>query len=140
MSSRHVSLRIDSTIFDQLENRSRQLGQTRSHLAQCLLDEGLRMEAHPGITFRSGPAGRRPGIVGGPDVWEVARIFQAIKGAHKDVIKRTVQHTGLSAEQVRIALKYYAEYKDEIDQWIQRADEEADRAETMWQRQQGLVA
>jgi hypothetical protein len=37
------------------------------------------MNAHPGIVCRDGPAGRRPGVVGGPDVWEV--IQQPVSGA-----------------------------------------------------------
>lgn len=27
------------------------------------------MDEHPGIVFRSGPAGRRAGLAGGPDIW-----------------------------------------------------------------------
>jgi hypothetical protein len=51
-------------------------GETRSQLALRLIDEGLRMDAHPGIVFRPGPAGRRPGLMAGPDVWEVARVLR----------------------------------------------------------------
>ena len=34
-------------------------------------EEGARRDEHPLITFRDGPTGRRAGLVGGPDVWEV---------------------------------------------------------------------
>ena len=42
-----------------------------SSIGERQIDEGLRMEAHPGIVFRNGPSGRRAGLAAGPDVWEV---------------------------------------------------------------------
>jgi hypothetical protein len=42
-------------------------------VAEHLIEEGLRTEEFPGIAFRQGPTGRRVGLVGGPDVWEIAR-------------------------------------------------------------------
>ena len=40
-----------------------------SSIGERQIDEGLRMEAHPGIVFRNGPSGRRAGLAAGPDVW-----------------------------------------------------------------------
>jgi hypothetical protein len=139
MPSRHLSLRLESDIFDDLETQSRRAGQSRSQLARTLLAEGLRMEAHPGIVFRSGPAGRRPGLAGGPDVWEVARVFQGESGPAEEAIERASHLTGLTPEQVRIALRYYANYREEIDDWIRRVDDEAERAETTWRLEQDLL-
>ena len=34
------------------------------------VDEGTRMDEHPGIVFRGGPTGPRAALAGGPDVWE----------------------------------------------------------------------
>lgn len=139
MTTRHLSLRIDSDTFDRLQTRSRQAGQTVSHLAKTLLEEGLRMESHPGIVFRPGPAGRRPGLVGGPDVWEVIRVFTGIDARGEDAVRETASLTGLTAEEVRRAAQYYADYRDEIDDWVRRVDEEATRAEAAWERQQDLL-
>lgn|GEM_PF-292681 len=134
MPSRHLSLRLDADTFDRLEEQSRQTKQPRSQVAKVLLDEGLRMDAHPGILFRSGPAGRRPGLAGGPDVWEIARVFQSLPERGEEALRRTAELTGLVPEQVRVALRYYADYPDEIDEWIRRVDAEATRAEDAWQR------
>lgn len=97
------------------------------------------MEAHPGIIFRSGPAGRRPGLAGGPDVWEVVRVFQGVEAQDEEGLRRTAERTGLTPERVRVALRYYAGYRDEIDAWIRRVDEEATQAETAWRREQDLL-
>ncbi len=139
MPTRHISFRIEDDTFKRLELRSRQMGQTRSHLAKTLLEEGLRMEAHPGIVFRSGPAGRRPGLAGGPDVWEIARVLKAVDAQGEGAIRRTAEVIGLAPEQVGVAVRYYAEYRNEIDDWIRRVDEEAARAEAAWRREQELL-
>lgn len=139
VATRHLSVRLEADTFERLEAQSRRAGQTRSELAKTLLDEGLRMEVHPGITFRSGPAGRRPGLAGGPDVWEVARVFKEIDAQGEEAVRRTAELTGLAPTQVRTALRYYAEYCDEIDEWIQRVDQEASWAEAAWRREQDLL-
>ena len=102
-----------------------------------LLDEGLRMQDHPGIVFRSGPAGRRPALADGPDVWEVARVVRETREG--DALAQVAELTGLTTEQVRIAIGYYADYGAEIDAWIERVDEEADRAEAAWRRSQAVL-
>lgn len=43
------------------------------------------------------------------------------------------------AEQVGVALRYYAEYSGEVDEWIRRVDEEAARAEAAWRRERELL-
>jgi len=69
-----------------------------------LVDEGMRMEDHPGIGFRDGPTGRRAGLASGPDVWEVIVALQdfATAGAGAAVAK-TAKWLGLTAAQVRTA-------------------------------------
>ncbi len=139
LASRHLSLRLDLDTFERLEDRSRQSGQSRSELARVLLDEGLRMEAHPGIVFRSGPAGRRPGLAAGPDVWEVVRVFQEVDTRGEEAVRRLAELTGLLPEQVSTAIRYYADYRTEIDDWIRRVDEEAARAEAVYRRTRDLL-
>jgi hypothetical protein len=139
MPSRHISFRLDGETFDRLDAHSRQTGQTRSHLAKTLLEEGLRMERHPGIVFRSGPGGRRPGLAAGPDVWEVIRVFNGVEAHGGEAVQQTAELTGLVPEHITTAVRYYAEYREEIDGWIRRVDEEAARAEAAWRRQQELL-
>ena len=97
------------------------------------------MEQHPGIVFRSGPGGRRPGLIGGPDVWEVVGALRGADGADVDSLARIGERTGLAADQVGTALRYYADYTDEVADWIRRVEEEAERAEARWRREQALL-
>src|SRR5438128_8420176 len=74
--SRHLSLRIDGDLYARLTRAASGRPESRSRLAARLIEEGLRMDAHPGVVFRGGPGGRRAGLVGGPDIWEVARVLR----------------------------------------------------------------
>jgi len=41
----------------------------------------VRRDEHPLIPFRDDPTGRRAGLIGGPDVWEVVNVprFRAMR-------------------------------------------------------------
>ena len=137
--SRHLSVRVGEDVFEQLEAQSRRSGQSRSAVAKQLLEEGLRMEQHPRIVFRSGPGGRRAGLIGGPDVWEVVGALRGADVGDADRLASIGERTGLTADQMGAALRYYADYTDEIGDWIRRVEEEAERAEARWRREQALL-
>ena len=85
------------------------------------------MDAHPGIVFRGGPGGRRPGLAGGPDVWEVVRVLRDVSGTDEERIRQTSELTELPVHSVRSAARYYRDYPEEIDGWIDAVDWEAEQ-------------
>ncbi len=89
------------------------------------------MDAHPGIVFRDGPAGRRPGLAAGPDVWEVARVLRDLTADAEDevALRETAVLTGLPLHLVRIAASYYGAYRSEVDLWIAEVDAESAHVE-----------
>jgi len=137
--TRQFSARLDRTVVDRLERRGARGGLNRSRLAERYIDEGMRMEDHPGILFRDGPAGRRAGLAGGPDVWEVIAAIRASGLEDDAAVTATAQWAGLTATQVRAAVGYYAEYRDEIDERVRRSVEEADADEERWRREQNAL-
>lgn len=139
MESKHMTLRLDDTLIQRLDQWSRKTGQTRSELARTLLDEGLRMASHPGIVFRPGPAGRRAALGDGPDVWEIMSVYRQLNPEEGDLAEQTADQMGLSPFQVRTALHYYADFRNEIDDWIDRNDKEAEAAYEAWLREQQLL-
>jgi hypothetical protein len=136
MTTKHLTLRVNEDSLRRLEAQSSLSRENRSELAKRLIDEGLRMESHPGIYFKRGSAGRRPALVGGPDVWVLARVFRELEGGFEDVVKATSELTELPPHIVRIAMRYYAEFGPEIDDWIREQDAYAERAEAGWAREQ----
>jgi hypothetical protein len=119
---------------------SARAGVNRSRLAERYIEEGLRIEDHPGIVFRDGPAGRRPGLAAGPDVWEVIGVLKGAPERDEAAISHTADYLNLPLAHVRSAVGYYAAYPAEIDMWIARNDEEAEAAEAAWRREQAALA
>ncbi len=79
----------------------------------------MRREEHPLVAFRDGPTGRRAGLLGGPDVWEVVMWVEDLAGerdpaAQADPLAALVEESPLSRAQVDAALRYRAAYPDEI--------------------------
>jgi hypothetical protein len=113
---------------------ARHPGVTRSAAAARYVDEGLRMDEHPGILFRDGPGGRRATVVGGPDVWEVVRDVKAARAAEPDLIDTELtamleDNTGVPGHMIRTALAYWSAYPDEVDALVASASRaEADEA------------
>jgi|ERR1700709_1669587 len=134
-----ISIRMPDETREQLEATAEAHGETRSALTQRYIDEGLRMDRHPGIVFRPGPAGRRPGLAGGPDVWEVVRVVRNVETRGERAIAEAASWLGLSASQVRIAVEYYADYPAEIDAWLAKIDAEAVQTEELFRRRQDML-
>lgn len=120
----------------RLDERARLRGEPKARTAERLIDEGLRMEDHPGITFRDGPTGRRAAPAGGPDVWEVIEAFHGTSLTGEKAVAATARWGNLTPAQVRVAVRYYAEYRDEIDERIRLNREEAERQRRSWERLQ----
>lgn len=135
-----VSIRFaDPVHHERLRAAAARSGQAISSLAERLIEEGLRMDAHPQIGFRNGPAGRRPALAGGP---EVVDVVDAIVGGDVPVAdrgRRAAELLAVTVTQVDAAMAYYAEFTDEVDaeRAARRADAEA--AEAAWRRQRDLL-
>jgi len=119
-----VSTRYPDDTLERLDRRAQAEGNSRSTLIQRYVAEGIEMDEYPGIVFRSGPAGRRPGLVSGPDVWEVVGVHRSF-----DDVQRTADWLDQSAGAIETALRYYDAHRVEIDEWIQRNEEAAEAAE-----------
>jgi hypothetical protein len=98
------------------------------------------MEDHPGIVFRDGPAGRRAALAAGPDVWEVIETLQGTGLSGEKAIAATAEWGNLPPLQVRAAVRYYADYRDEVEERILLNRQEAERRRAAWERAQAALA
>lgn len=135
-----VSIRFsDEPLHRRLKDSAHQRSVGVSTLAERLIDEGLRMEAHPAVVFREGASGRRPVLIGGP---EIADVIGAIVDGDVPVDQRRSRAAtllGLTEALVDAALAYYAEYTDEVDADLANRARVADKTEALWRRQQALL-
>lgn len=134
------SARWDADVVERLRRRSELAGTNKSRLAERYVDEGIRMDEHPGIVFRSGPSGRRAALAGGPDVWEVMATLKGGEVRGDSAIAATAEQLELTELQVRSAVSYYGAYPEGIDERVRRNVEEADEAEAAWRREQAALA
>ena len=141
--AQHVSIQLDDATSGELDEHVRETGESRSAATERLVEEGLRMARHPWVFFRTEPAGRRPVLMGGPDVWMVARLFRELPLDSEEAIERAADHSiallsHLPRHMVLAAIRYYVEYHDEIDEWMRILDDESERAEAEWLRKREL--
>jgi hypothetical protein len=133
------AIRIESGTLRALRRRSADTGEPIVRLAQRYIDEGLRLERHPGIIFRDGPAGRRAVVIGGPDVWEVIVAVRNAPERGHELVDAVAERLGVSSHKVKAAVRYYAEYPEEVDRSISMADEEASQLEQALEREHRLL-
>ena len=131
------SFRLAQDVVDRLDRYAASSGSNRNTVAERFLEEALRLVEHPGIVFRDGPAGRRPGLAAsGLDVWEVVET-----GAdHDGSIPETAEYLEIAEHLVTAAMRYYAAYPEEIDAWIAANHEVADRELALHERQRQHLA
>jgi hypothetical protein len=146
MSSEPRAVRFEPAVLERLRRYVRaHPGLSASALTSRFVDEALRMEEHPGILFRDGPSGRRAVLIGGPDVWEVARVVRSARSAEPDldadaVVELAVETMGLPPGRIRVAMDYWAAYPDEVEQQLHDAEEAERAAEERWQRERRLLS
>ena len=139
-------VRFDETVAARLASFARRHpGMSLSGAVNLLVDEGLRTLEHPGIVFREGPTGRRAGLAGGPDVWEVVRALRSARSAEPErdddgVLALAADHAGLSLRAVQAALGYWASYPEEIEAELDDADHAEGAVELAWRRKRDLLA
>lgn len=138
-------MRFSDSVLRRLERYVRSHpGTSASSVANVFVDEALRTEEHPGILFRPGPTGRRAGLAGGPDVWEVIATLQALRQEQPELagdalVAATAAAIGVTPRQVRIAVGYYGAYPDEVNERIAANREAAGEAEAAWRAEQELL-
>ncbi|MDP9460878.1 MAG: CopG family transcriptional regulator [Actinomycetota bacterium] len=131
------SVRLSNDVLRRLTDLAGRRGSSVSLTIERLLDEALRREAHPGITFRDGPSGRRAG----PEVDEVIRTLRGVqKDGSDEAVAAVADMTSLTEAQVRAAVAYYADHRDEIDARIAANERTAEELEAAWRRQQEILA
>jgi hypothetical protein len=125
----NVSVRLDDGLAERLRLRARAAGESLSDRLRRYAEEGARRDEHPLITFRDGPTGRRAGLVGGPDVWEVAMWLDDLAG-EADAAAALADDGIVTRPQIDAALRYRAAYPDEIAARIELHRRETATADT----------
>jgi uncharacterized protein (DUF433 family) len=136
-SKQSVAFRFDPITVARLKQRARDTHAPQTALAERYIEEGIRLDEHPLIYFRDGEAGRRPALLG--TRLDVAEVVSTIK-QNDNSVAEAADYLETPVEHVEACLNYYADYKDEIDAWIERSHAIAQRERERWQRRQQALA
>lgn len=134
---RYLSARVAAPILDDLDRRARRVRKPRSNLVEQYIGEGLKLDAHPGITFVDTASGRKAALAAyrGLTIWEVLETFLV----NDRSIAATAQYLSLPESEVQAAVRYYAANREEIDGEIKANEEAADEHEAAWRREQAAL-
>lgn len=125
-----IAFRFHPITVRRLKRRAQEAHTGQTALAERYIEEGLRREEHPLVFFREGEAGRRPALLGTRlDVAEVIATVRQNDGSVEDA----ADYLEIPREQVEACVDYYADYKKEVDDWMERfklaAQRERERSE-----------
>lgn len=138
--ARPTSFRLDEELLKRIEAESRVASTSVTSLVSSLLDEGLKTRQFPGVVYRSGPSGRRAGLVGGPDVWEVIRDLRHWPGRGMERVERLAEDLGLSVMLVMLATDFHSAFPDEIEARIEADERAAEQIRLQAQRRDALLS
>jgi uncharacterized protein (DUF433 family) len=134
--ARTRTFRLPDELIASLEERARDRGVSGNALAERLLEEGLRRDQHPLIDFWDSEAGRRAMVLG--TRLEVGQVIDTWRLSDNS-IEETAEYFRIPEAKVSAAVRYYAEFQEEIDEWRERMQEFADREYEAWLKEQALL-
>lgn len=137
---RPTSFRLPEDLLRRLDDEASTTGTTVTALVSELLEEGLDQRRHPGIVFRGGPSRRRAAVAGGPDVWEVIRDLGGLGGPEDVRIRALADAVGIDPHRVGLAVDYYVDHREEIDERIAADEAAAARVRLQLERRAQLFA
>jgi len=132
-----IAFRFDRGTVAHLKQRARETRAPQTALAERYIEEGLRHDEHPLIYFRDGEAGRRPALLG--TRLDVADVMSTIR-QNGNSVEEAAAYLEIPVEHVEACLRYYTDYRDEIDAWTERSLAIAQRERERWERRRQALA
>lgn len=111
-----ITARLEEWLDREIRAFWRRRGEGPSSGMRRVAREWWTLQEFPALEFRDGVAGRRAGIRGGPDVWEIALLARE-EGLDAPAI---ADHLGggLPVEVIEQALGYAERFPGEIGEWL----------------------
>jgi uncharacterized protein (DUF433 family) len=98
-----------------VEAEARRTRRSKSDLVEALTEEAIQTRRFAGLAFRGEDWNRRPWVIGsGLDVWELIDMLQSYEGD----VERLLADNDLEPRHVQLALAYYNDHAEEIDEAI----------------------
>lgn len=108
------SLRMDDATHTELLEHADRLDANASQLVNRFVKEGLRMDKHPGVMFKTTTQGRRAAVLAAHPGLQVIDVIGTWRTEKQDAA-RAARYLHIDQEEVEAVLRYYADYRDDVD-------------------------
>lgn len=132
------SFRLSRRTLELLDAAAEAGPESRNALADRLLGEAIRTEAHPLIRFQTGATGRRQPMLIGTRLY-VHQVIETLRAGDGDVAE-AAEYLSVRPQLVNAALAYYADFLDEVEADTTAAQRIEDAERSRWERQQRAIA
>ena len=110
------SIRLETQEDSFVKEEARRLRRPRGAVVEAYTAEAIRMRRFPGIAFRGDDYRRRAWVIGtGLDVWELVALLRDF-GSEQELAREYE----LTPGQIRVAIAYYQEFRDEVEESLER--------------------
>lgn len=111
-----ITARLDEWLDREIRAFWRLRGEGPSSGMRRLAREWWVLQELPLLEFRDGVVGRRPGVRGGPDVWEIVLLAREGELDPPAIVDYLAGDVPVAA--IEQALEYAARFPDEIEEWL----------------------
>jgi len=112
--SQPFSMRLSRLTDELVTQEARRTRRSKGAIVEGLAEEALRTRRFSGLAFRGTDWNRRPWVLGTAlDVWEIVVASRSFASTPEMAAK-----TDLTEPQIRLALAYYEEFPEEVDEAI----------------------
>lgn len=103
----------DATRTELLEHAER-LDANASKLVNRFVKEGLRMDKHPAVMFKTTSQGRRAAVLAAHPGLQVIDVIGTWRTEKQDAAK-AARYLHIDQEEVEAVLRYYADYREDVE-------------------------
>lgn len=113
-----LTARVDDWLDEAVREFWKIQGEGPSSGFRHIVEEWWTLQHLPALEFRDGVSGRRAGLRGGPDVWEVAMVARDYEGD----VEALASHFGglIATGALAQALEYAERFPDEVGRRIEQ--------------------
>ena len=109
---------MDEETRTELTAHAERLDANASKLVNRYVKEGLRMDRHPAVIFKTTSQGRRAAVLAAHPGLQVLDVIGTWKTERHDESK-TARYLHIGEDEVQAVLRYYADYRDEVERDLQ---------------------
>ena len=109
---------MDEEVRKELDDQAGRSDVSPSKLVNRYVKEGLRLDKHPAVMFKTTAQGRRAVVLAAHPGLQVIDVIGTWKAERQDAAG-AARYLHIAADEVEAVLRYYADYRDEVERDLQ---------------------